>query len=309
MKHKIILDCDPGHDDAIAILLAAHHPEIDLLAITTLAGNQSLEKTTRNALKVCSLADIHDVPVARGMDRPLVRPAKHAPDIHGESGMDGPHIPEPTIEAAPRHAVDLLIDLLMNSDGDITLVPTGPLTNIAAAIRQQPAIVPKIKAISLMGGAIGLGNVTPAAEFNIHTDPEAAAIVFACGRPITMVPLEVAHQALATPDVTARLRAAQRPVASFAADLLIFFASTYHKVFGFPAAPLHDPCAVAAVIDPTIIRAHMMHVEIETSGEWTSGRTVCDVYAKLGKEPNARVGYALEVERFWDMVISTILSY
>ncbi len=309
MKHKIILDCDPGHDDAIAILLAAHHPEIDLLAITTVAGNQSLEKTTRNALKVCSLADIHDVPVARGMDRPLVRPAKHAPDIHGESGMDGPHIPEPTIEAAPRHAVDLLIDLLMNSDGDITLVPTGPLTNIAAAIRQQPAIVPKIKAISLMGGAIGLGNVTPAAEFNIHTDPEAAAIVFACGRPITMVPLEVTHQALATPEVTARLRAAQRPVASFAADLLIFFASTYRKVFGFPAAPLHDPCAVAAVIDPTIIRAHMMHVEIETSGEWTSGRTVCDVYAKLGKEPNARVGYALEVERFWDMVISTILSY
>ena len=306
---KIILDCDPGHDDAIAILLAAHHPDIDLLAITTVAGNQSLEKTTRNALKVCSLADIHDVPVARGMDRPLVRPAKHAPDIHGESGMDGPHIPEPTIEAAPRHAVDLLIDLLMNSDGDITLVPTGPLTNIAAAIRQQPAIVPKIKAISLMGGAIGLGNVTPAAEFNIHTDPEAAAIVFACGRPITMVPLEVTHQALATPEVTARLRAAQHPVASFVADLLVFFASTYHKVFGFPAAPLHDPCAVAAVIDPTIIRAHMMHVEIETSGEWTSGRTVCDVYAKLGKEPNARVGYALEVERFWDMVISMILSY
>lgn len=309
MKHKIILDCDPGHDDAIAILLAAHHPEIDLLAITTVAGNQSLEKTTRNALKVCSLADIHDVPVARGMDRPLVRPAEHAPDIHGESGMDGPHIPEPTIEAAPRHAVDLLIDLLMNSDGDITLVPTGPLTNIAAAIRQQPAIVPKIKAISLMGGAIGLGNVTPAAEFNIHTDPEAAAIVFACGRPITMVPLEVTHQALATPEVTARLRAAQRPVASFAADLLVFFASTYRRVFGFPTAPLHDPCAVAAVIDPTIIRAHMMHVEIETAGEWTSGRTVCDVYAKLGKEPNARVGYALEVERFWDMVISTILSY
>jgi inosine-uridine nucleoside N-ribohydrolase len=239
----------------------------------------------------------------------LARPAEHAPDIHGESGMDGPHIPEPTIEVAPQHAVDLLIDLLMNSDGDITLVPTGPLTNIAAAIRQQPAIVPKIKAISLMGGAIGLGNVTPAAEFNIHTDPEATAIVFACGRPITMVPLEVTHQALATPEVTARLRAAQRPVASFAADLLVFFASTYRKVFGFPAAPLHDPCAVAAVIDPTIIRAHMMHVEIETAGEWTSGRTVCDVYGKLGKEPNARVGYALEVERFWDMVISTILSY
>ena len=309
MKHKIILDCDPGHDDAIAILLAAHHPEIDLLAITTVAGNQSVEKTTHNALKVCSLANIRDVPIAMGMDRPLVRPAKHAPDIHGESGMDGPHIPEPTIELARQHAVDLLIDLLMNSDGDITLVPTGPLTNIAAAIRQQPAIVPKIKAISLMGGAIGLGNVTPAAEFNIHTDPEAAAIVFGCGRPITMVPLEVTHQALATEDVTTRLRSVQRPVATFAADLLVFFADTYRTVFGFPAAPVHDPCAVAAVVDPTILRAHTMYVAIETNGEWTSGRTVCDIYGNLGKEPNARVGYALEVKRFWDMVISTILTY
>ncbi len=309
MKHKIILDCDPGHDDAMAILLAAHHPGVELLAITTVAGNQSVEKTTRNALKVCSLANVRAISIAMGMDRPLVRPPKHSPEIHGESGMDGPHIPEPTIEPDPRHAVDLLIDLLMNSEGDITLVPTGPLTNIAAAMRQQPAIIPKIRAISLMGGAIGLGNVTPAAEFNIHTDPEAAAIVFGCGRPITMSPLEVTHQALATSVVSERLRAAQRPVATFAADLLVFFADTYRTIYGFPAAPLHDPCAVAAVVDPTIIRAHRMHVEIEITGEWTSGRTVCDVYGKLGKEPNARVGYALEVERFWDMVISTILTY
>lgn len=309
MKHKIILDCDPGHDDAIAILLAARHPEIELVGITTVAGNQSVEKTTRNALKVCSLANIRQVPIAMGMDRPLVRPAKHAPDIHGESGMDGPHIPEPDIELDPRHGVDMLIDLLLDSDGDITLVPTGPLTNIAAAMRRAPAIIPKIAAISLMGGAIGLGNVTPAAEFNIHTDPEAAEIVFGCGRPITMVPLEVTHQALATQEVTARLRAAQRPVATFAADLLVFFADTYHNVFGFPAAPVHDPCAVAAVIDPTILRAHSMRVEIETTGVWTAGRTVCDVYGKLGKEPNARVGYALEVGRFWEMVLSTILSY
>jgi inosine-uridine nucleoside N-ribohydrolase len=309
MKHKIILDCDPGHDDAIAILLAAHHPEIDLLAITTVAGNQSLEKTTRNALKVCSLANIRNIPIAMGMDRPLVRPARHAPDIHGESGMDGPHIPEPTIELVRQHAVDLIIDLLMHSEGDITLVPVGPLTNIAAAIRQRPAIIPKIKAISLMGGAMGLGNATPAAEFNIYVDPEAAAIVFGCGRPITMVPLEVTHQALATEDVIFRLRSAQRPVATFAADLLVFFAGTYHKVFGFPAAPVHDPCAVAAVIDSHILHAHTMHVAIETCGESTSGRTVCDVYGKLGKEPTVRVGYSLEVEHFWDMVISTILAY
>src|SRR5437588_7652560 len=304
LKHKIILDCDPGHDDAIAILLAARHPEIDRLAITTVAGNQSLEKITRNALKVCSLAGIRDVPIAMGLDRPLVRLAEHAADIHGESGLDGPQIPEPTIELAQRHAIDLMIDLLMNSEGDITLVPTGPLTNIAAAIRQQPSIVPKIKAISLMGGAMGLGNVTPAAEFNIHTDPEAAAIVFACGRPITMVPLEVTHQALATDDVLGHLREANRPVATFAADLLDFFAGRYRNEFGFPAAPVHDPCAVAAVVDPSILRAHDMHVEIETTGEWTSGRTVCDVFDRLGKAPNARVGYALEVDRFWDMLIS-----
>lgn len=309
MKHKIILDCDPGHDDAIALLLAARHPDIDLLAVTTVAGNQSVDKTTLNALKVCTLANIRSVPIARGMDRPLVRPAKHAPDIHGESGLDGPRMPEPDIELDQRHAVDLIIELLLNSEGDITLVPTGPLSNIAAAIRSEPAILPKIRAISLMGGAIGLGNVTPSAEFNIHTDPEAAEIVFNCGRPITMIPLEVTHQALATGAVTQRLREAGRPVATFAADLLVFFADTYHRVFGFPAAPVHDPCAVAAVIDPFIIRAHTMHVAIETSGAWTAGRTVCDVYGKLEREPNARVGYALEVERFWDMVIETILTY
>ncbi|HLZ80800.1 MAG TPA: nucleoside hydrolase [Ktedonobacteraceae bacterium] len=309
MKHKIILDCDPGHDDAIAILLAAHHPEIELLAITTVAGNQSLEKTTRNALKVCSLANIRNVPVASGMDRPLVRPPKFAPDIHGESGMDGPDIPEADIEPVAQHGVDLLIDLLLNSEGDITLVPTGPLTNIAAAIRREPAILHKIKAISLMGGAIGVGNRMPAAEFNIWADPEAASIVFGCGRPITMCPLEVTHQALATEEVVGRLRSAERRVATFAADLLVFFGDTYRNVFGFPAPPVHDPCAVAVVIDDTILCAHTMHVEIETVGEWTTGRTVCDVYGMLGKPSNARVGYALDAPRFWEMVISTILTY
>src|SRR5258708_26842896 len=298
MKHKIILDCDPGHDDAIAILLASHHPAIDLLAITTVAGNQSVEKTTLNALKVCSLANIYSVPGVKGMDGPLGRPARHAPNIHGESGMDGPNVPEPDIEPISQHAVDFMIDLLMSSDGDITLVPTGPLTNIASAMRREPAIVPKIKAISLMGGAIGLGNTTPSAEFNIWADPEAASIVFECGRPITMVPLEVTHRALATNEIIGRLRSVQRTVPTFAADLLVFFAETYYRVFGFDAPPVHDPCAVAAVIDPTIIEAHMMHVEIETTGEWTVGRTVCDVYGTMGKAAHVRVGYSIDVPRF-----------
>src|SRR6266568_7179758 len=309
MKHKIILDCDPGHDDAIAILLAAHHPEIDLLAITTVAGNQSVEKTTRNALKVCSLANIRHIPIAMGMDRPLVRPAKHAPDIHGESGMDGPHIPEPDIELDPRHAVDLLIELLLSSDGDVTLVPTGPLTNIATAMRREPAIIPRIKAISLMVGAIGLGNTTPAAEFNIWCDPEAAAVVFGCGRPITMVPLEVTHQALATDDILHRLRGSGRTVANVVADLLVLFAETYQHVFGFSSPPVHDPCAVAAIIEPDILRTYTMHVEIETIGQWTAGRTVCDVYGQWGVAANAHVGYSIDVPRFWEMVIDTLLTY
>lgn len=309
MKHKIILDCDPGHDDAIAILLAARHPEIDLLAITTVAGNQSVAKTTRNALRVCTLANIRTVPIAMGMDRPLVRPARHAADIHGESGLDGPALPEPDIELSPLHAVDLLIKLLLPSDGDITLVPTGPLTNIAAAIRQEPAIVPKIKAISLMGGAIGLGNVTPSSEFNIWADPEAAAIVFGCGCPITMVPLEVTHQALATAEIVGRLRAAQRPVATLAADLLVFFASTYKSVFGFEAPPVHDPCAVANVIDPTLIKGHMAYVEIETISDLTAGRTVCDLYGTMKRKPQVRVGYELDVPRFWEILLETLLSY
>lgn len=309
MKHKIILDCDPGHDDAIAILLAAHHPAIDLLAITTVAGNQSVTKTTLNALKVCTLAQIRNIPIAQGSDRPLLRPARHAADIHGESGLDGPQLPEPDIEPVPQHAVDLLIDLLLNSQGDITLVHTGPLTNLAVAIRREPAILPKIQAISLMGGAIGLGNTTPGAEFNIWVDPEAAAIVFGCGRPITMVPLEVTHQALATEEILRRLRAVQRPVANLAADLLVFFKDTYRQIFGFLAPPVHDPCAVAAVVEPDIIKAGMMHVEIETLGTWTAGRTVCDVYGQLGQAPNARVGYALEIQRFWDMTIDVLTSY
>ena len=309
MKHKIILDCDPGHDDAIALLLAAHHPEMDLLAITTVACNQSVDKTTTNALKVCSLANIRNVPVARGMERPLLRPAQHDPNIHGESGMDGPNVPEPDMEPVSQHAVDLLIDMLLHSEGDITLVPTGPLTNIAAAIRSEPAILPKIQAISLMGGAIGLGNRTPEAEFNIWADPEAAAIVFGCGRPITMSPLEVTHQALATDEIIGRLRSAKRSVANFVADLLVFFGGTYRDVFGFPAPPVHDPCAVAAVIDPTILQAHMAFVAIETGGEWTTGRTVCDVYGRWGKQPNVRLGYGLNVSRFWEMLIEVLLTY
>jgi inosine-uridine nucleoside N-ribohydrolase len=309
MKQKIILDCDPGHDDAVALLLAARHPALELLAITTVAGNQTVEKTTHNALRVCTLANIRDVPIARGMERPLVREPRHAPEIHGASGLDGPELPEPEIEPVPVHAVDLLIDRLLSSDGDVVLVPTGPLTNIASAITREPAICSRIRAICLMGGAIGLGNITPAAEFNIHFDPEAAAIVFNSGCPITMIPLEVTHQALATAQIRERLRRLARPVPTFVAGLIDFFAAAYQRMFGFTAPPLHDPCAVAAVIDPSLVTTHRMYVAVETKGEHTLGRTVCDVYGVLGKRPNATVGYGLDVERFWDLLIETLAAY
>ncbi|HEY7347446.1 MAG TPA: nucleoside hydrolase [Ktedonobacterales bacterium] len=306
---RILLDCDPGHDDAIAILLAARSPTLQLEAITTVAGNQTLEKTTRNALKVCSMAGIRTVPIAAGMDRPLVRDLRVAANIHGASGLDGPSLPEPDLAVAPIHGVDLLIERLLASSGDLTIVATGPLTNVAAAMRREPGIVPKIQQIVLMGGAIGLGNTTPAAEFNIYVDPEAAHIVFGCGRPVTMIGLDVTHQAQATPEVRARIRALSSPVAHLVDDLLGFFGETYLQVYGFPAPPVHDPCAVAWVIDPTLISSRPMRVEVELRGEWTTGRTVCDRYGRTGRPANAEVGLELDVPRFWNLLIETLASY
>ena len=306
---RIVLDCDPGHDDAIAILLAARSPALQLEAITTVAGNQTLEKTTRNALRVCTVAGIRNVPIAAGMDRPLVRDLRVAADIHGTSGLDGPSLPEPDLTLAPMHGVDLLIEKLLASDGDLTIVATGPLTNVATAIRRAPEIVPKIQQIVLMGGAMGLGNTTPAAEFNMYVDPEAAHVVFSCGRPITMIGLDVTHQAQATPEVRARIRALGSPVARLVDDLLGFFGETYFRVFGFPAPPVHDPCAVAWVIDPTLIQSRLMRVDVELRGEWTTGRTVCDRYNQTGRPANAEVGLELDAPRFWDVLIEALATY
>lgn len=306
---RIVLDCDPGHDDAIAILLAARAPGIKLEAITTVAGNQTVEKTSRNALKVCTLAGIRDIPIAAGMDRPLVRELHVAAEIHGASGLDGPALPEPDLSLAPIHAVDLLIELLLAGDGDLTLVATGPLTNLATAMRREPRIIPRIQQIVLMGGSVGPGNWTPAAEFNIYVDPEAAHVVFTCGRPITMLGLDVTHQALATPEVRERIRALGTPVAHLVDDLLGFFADTYRQVFGFAAPPLHDPCAVARVINPALLRTQPMHVAIELHGELTVGRTVCDVHGITGKPANAAVGLDLDVPAFWDLLIATLAAY
>ncbi len=310
MAQKIILDVDPGHDDAMAILLAAASPAIDLRAITTVAGNQTLPKTTLNARRVCSRAGIHDVPIAAGCDRPLVRAQRIAENIHGDSGLDGPTFAgEPDVPLDPRHAVDLIIELLMASDGDIMLVPTGPLTNIGMAMRREPRIVPKIRHISLMGGAWGFGNQTPSAEFNILVDPEAARIVFESGAPITMCGLELTHQAKATPDIIQRFADLHTPLGDFAVEMLRFFASTYKKMHGFDGPPLHDPTAVAWVIDPTMVETQAAHVDIETHAEFSYGRTVVDLHDVLGQPKNVLVATKLDVARFWDLMVGAIASY
>jgi purine nucleosidase len=305
MPRKIILDCDPGHDDAMAILLAHGNPEIELLAITTVAGNQTVDKTSLNARRVCTVAGIRDVPVASGCDRPLTRELKTAAYIHGESGLDGPAFGEPTVPLDERHAVDLLIELLMSSNGDITLVPTAPLTNIAMALRKEPRIVHKVQEIVLMGGAYTRGNTTPAAEFNIAVDPEAAAIVFAAGWPLTMVGLDLTHQALATPAVLQRIAALGTPVAKIAVELMEFFRETYRRQAGFDSPPVHDPCAVARVIDPQVMQCVDGFVAIETRGEFTAGMTVTDFSGRLGR-PNVQVATQLDVDAFWNLMVDAI---
>ena len=237
MPRKVVLDCDPGHDDAVALLLAHGSPDIELLAVTTVAGNQTLEKVTRNALAVARVGGITGVPFAAGCARPLLRDARVAGDIHGESGLDGPVLPEPELALDPRHAVDLIIDtVLAHPPGTVTLVPTGPLTNVALAVRKEPRIVGRVAEVVLMGGAYGRGNRTPVSEFNIGCDPEAAQIVVREPWPLTMVGLDLTHQALATPEVVARIAALNTAPARFVADLLEFFGGTYRDAAGLPGA-------------------------------------------------------------------------
>ena len=308
-RHRVILDCDPGLDDAFAILLAAASSAIDLLAITTVAGNHTVDRMTLNARRICTVAGIRNVPIAQGCDHPLVRRQIVGSDIHGESGLDGPTFGPPTVPAEPRHAVDLIVELLMASGGDITLVPIGPLTNIATAMRREPRIVPKIRHISLMGGAWGLGNRTPAAEFNILVDPEAARIVFESGVPITMCGLELTHQVVATPEIIERIADVGTPVGDMAAAMLRFYASTTtrrRRSFG-PA--LHDPTAVAWVIDPTLFDAEPMHVDVETHAEFSYGRTLVDVDDVLGLPKNAIVPTRIDAGRFWELLIGALASY
>jgi purine nucleosidase len=304
---KIILDCDPGHDDAIAILLAHGSPEIELLAITTVVGNQTLDKVTRNALAVARIAGLTGVPIAAGCARPLVREISTAAEIHGESGLDGPALPEPTLSVDERHAVDLIIDTVMSHEPKtITLVPTGGLTNIALAVRKEPRLVARVKEVVLMGGGYHTGNWSAVAEFNIKIDPEAAHIVFNEKWPVLMVGLDLTHQALATSAVVDRIAAVGTKPAKFVLELLEFFGSMYKKSQGFDAPPVHDPCAVAYVIDPTVMTTRRVPVDIELNGGLTMGMTVADFRYPPTDDCTTSVAVDLDHEKFWGLVVDAL---
>ena len=304
MTRRIILDCDPGHDDAMAILLARGCEEIELAAITTVAGNHPLEITTLNARRICTLAGIDDVPIAAGCAAPLLRPLVTAPEIHGTTGLEGHQWGEPTVSPVPDHGVDLIIDLVMASSGDLTLVPIGPLTNIAMAVRREPRIADRVQEVVVMGGAFTRGNVTPAAEFNIFVDPEAASIVFGAGWPLTMIGLEVTHMAGATREVMSRISALNTPVARAALGMLEFLREQVMREHGFDAPHIHDACAVARAASPGLVVTQDAHVDVELEGRYTAGMTVTDFRSDASF--NARVGTSLDAPAFWDLFVGSL---
>jgi inosine-uridine nucleoside N-ribohydrolase len=299
MSNSILLDCDPGHDDAIALLLALASPEVDLLGVTTVAGNQTLDKTTANALRVLELAGREDIPVAAGADRPLVRERSVAANVHGETGLDGPDLPPPRGEPVEAHAVDFLAARVAGT----TLVATGPLTNVALLLARYPDARPE--RLVLMGGAIAEGNTTPAAEFNIWADPEAAARVFASGLDVTMVGLDVTHRALVTGAHKEQARGAGR-IGRFVAELLDFYGVFHRKVYGFDGSPVHDAVAVAQVIRPELLELERLNVRVDCESELCRGRTVVDVWRRTGLEPNASIAVGIESDAFLDFLLERL---
>jgi inosine-uridine nucleoside N-ribohydrolase len=301
---KIVIDCDPGHDDAIAILLALASPEVELIGVTTVAGNQTLDKTTRNALVTLDVGGRPDIPVAAGADAPLQRNLRTAAHVHGETGLDGPELPEPSAEPVAGHAADFLAELI---EPGTVLVPTAPLTNIALLLERYPDVRERIDRIVWMGGAIGEGNVTPAAEFNAFVDPEAAAAVFASGVPITMVGLDVTHKALFTRAHAEQLRVAGR-AGRFVAELSDFFQRFHERSYGFEGSPIHDAMAVAHVIDRTLVTTRRVNVAVETRSELCDGRTLVDLRGVTRRAENADVGVDVDAKRFLELLVSRIGS-
>ncbi|UCM54705.1 pyrimidine-specific ribonucleoside hydrolase RihA [Aeromonas dhakensis] len=310
MALPVILDCDPGHDDAIALILALASPELKVLAVTTSAGNQTPDKTLNNALRILTLLGRDDIPVAAGAPKPLARELIIAENVHGESGLDGPKLPDPAFAPVAMTALELMAKCLRESPEPVTLVPTGPLTNIALLLAAHPELKQKIARIVLMGGAAGAGNWTPAAEFNIYVDPEAADMVFKSGLPITMCGLDVTHEAQVMDEDIERVRAITNPVAQCVAGLLDFF-MIYHRdpKWGFAGAPLHDPCTIAWLLAPALFHGVECRVDIETGGTHTSGMTVVDRYGLTGKAANALVLLGLDRAGFIDLLVTRLRAF
>jgi inosine-uridine nucleoside N-ribohydrolase len=304
----ILIDCDPGHDDAVALLLALASPEVELVGVTTVSGNQTLAKTTANALRVLELVGRGDVPVAAGADRPIKRDLFVAAYVHGESGLDGPALPDPQGKPLPAGAADFIAERVSASAQPLTLIPTGPLTNVAAFLERHEQAASKLKRIVLMGGAIAEGNVTPAAEFNIWADPEAASTVFRSGLDVTMIGLDVTHKALLTPDHGERLRKTGR-TGTFVAELLEFYSRFHREVYSFPGSPIHDAVAVAHVLDPSLVETKRRNVEIELESELCRGRTVVDLWRRTERAPNAHVGVDIDSDRFLELLLERLATF
>ncbi len=310
MALPIILDCDPGHDDAIALVLALASPELEVKAVTSSAGNQTPDKTLRNVLRMLTLLKRSDIPVAGGAVKPLMRDLIIADNVHGETGLDGPALPEPGFAPQNCTAVELMAKVLRESPEPVTLVATGPQTNVALLLNSHPELHAKIARIVIMGGAMGLGNWTPAAEFNIYVDPEAAEIVFQSGIPVVMAGLDVTHRAQIMADDIERFRAINNPVARTVAELLDFFME-YHKTekWGFQGAPLHDPCTIAWLLKPEIFTTARRWIGVETQGKYTQGMTVVDYFMLSGNEPNTDIMLDIDRQAFVDLLAERLAFY
>lgn len=305
----VIFDCDPGIDDAIALMLAYSDAgkNLDIKAVTTVGGNQTAENTLRNALSLLSFLGV-DAKIAKGANGPLMRPLVTAAEVHGESGLEGATLPEPTLVQLETGAVETMINILNDSDEKVTLIATGPLTNVAELLLVCPAAAEKIERIVIMGGACFGGNQSPAAEYNIYVDPEAAKIVFGSGVPIVMCGLDVTTKAVVYPSEIEKIKSIGKKVSGVMAGFMDFY-SEFHKKLGISGIYMHDPSAVAYVIDPTLFTTKMCHVDIETQGEFTRGCTVVDYDGISGKTKNAEVVFGVDRDRFVKMLIDAIESF
>jgi pyrimidine-specific ribonucleoside hydrolase len=303
MPKPVIIDCDPGHDDAMAIMLAVASPELELVAVTTVAGNQTLDKVTANAIRVLDVVQADHIPVAAGADRGLIHTAHAAGEVHGETGLDGPDLPPPSRAPEPLHAVELLAQKLR--ERPLTLIAVGPLTNIALLIATHPELAGQIEQVVIMGGAIGLGNVTPSAEFNVWADPEAAHRVFSSGLDVTMVGLDVTHRAMLSAERADALRETGR-AGAVVADLHGFYRQFHEKVYGHSDTPVHDALAVAHVIKSEVITTEHLPVEIDVTQGPCRGRTVVDRLRRTGQPPNAQVAADVDAAAFIDLLTGRI---